>query len=73
MQAYVHVHCYVCEVSTFTDADTTLTVTSATTLAGGTNSYIRVDDEIMQITGVSGNNLNVTRGLLGTTASAHSG
>ena len=25
----------------------------------------------MQITGVSGNNLNVTRGLLGTTASAH--
>jgi hypothetical protein len=59
------------EGSTFTDADTTLTVTSATTLGGGTNSYIRVDDEIMQITGVSGDNLNVTRGLLGTTASAH--
>ena len=59
------------EGSTFTDADATLTVTSATTLGGGTNSYIRVDDEIMQITGVSGNNLNVTRGLLGTTAAAH--
>ena len=59
------------EGATFTDSDTTLTVTSATTLAGGTNSYIRIDDEIMQITGVSGNNLNVTRGLLGTTASAH--
>jgi hypothetical protein len=59
------------EGSTFTDADGTLTVTSATTLGGGTNSYIRVDDEIMQITGVSGNNLNVTRGLLGTTAAAH--
>jgi hypothetical protein len=59
------------EGSTFTDSDATLTVTSATTLGGGTNSYIRVDDEIMQITGVSGNNLNVTRGLLGTTAAAH--
>ena len=59
------------EGSTFTDADATLTVTSATTLGGGNNSYIRVDDEIMQITGVSGNNLNVTRGLLGTTAAAH--
>lgn len=59
------------EGSTFTDADGTLTVTSASTLGGGTNSYIRVDDEIMQITGVSGDNLNVTRGLLGTTAAAH--
>lgn len=59
------------EGATFTDADGTLTVTSASTLGAGTNSYIRVDDEIMQITGVSGDNLNVTRGLLGTTAAAH--
>ena len=30
------------EGSTFTDSDTTLTVTSATALAGSTNSYIRI-------------------------------
>lgn len=35
------------------------------------NSYIRVDDEILQVTGVVGNNLTVTRGALSTTAAAH--
>lgn len=59
------------EGATFTSSDTTLTVTSATALAGGTNSYIRVDDEFMRITGVAGNNLNVQRGVLGTSAQAH--
>ena len=59
------------EGQTFTADDTTLTVTSATALAGGTNSYIRVDDEFMQITGVSGNNLNVARAQLGTSNQAH--
>jgi len=59
------------EGGTFSEADATLTVTSATALAGGTNSYIRIDDEFLQITGVSGNNLSVTRGVLGSTASAH--
>ena len=59
------------EGATFTDSDGTLTVTSATALAGGTNSYVRIDDEYLQITGVSGNNLNVTRGVLGSTAQAH--
>lgn len=59
------------EGGTFTSSDTTLTVTSAAALAGGTNSYIRVDDEYMRITGVAGNNLNVERGVLGTSAQAH--
>tara|TARA_B100002019_G_scaffold250803_1_gene230850 strand:- start:1516 stop:4287 length:2772 start_codon:yes stop_codon:yes gene_type:complete len=59
------------EGSTFTDSDTTLTVTSATALAGGTNSYIRIDDEYLRISGVSGNNLTVERGVLGSTAAAH--
>ena len=59
------------EGSTFTDSDTTLTVTSATALAGGTNSHIRIDDEYLRISGVSGNNLTVERGVLGSTAAAH--
>jgi|TARA_B100000035_G_scaffold241018_1_gene209398 hypothetical protein len=59
------------EGATFTDSDTTLTVTSATTLAAGTNSYIRVDNEILRVTGVAGNDLTVSRAQLGTTAAAH--
>ena len=59
------------EGGTYTDSDTTLTVASASTLGAGTNSYIRVDDEILQVTGVVGNNLTVTRGALSTTAAAH--
>ena len=59
------------EGGTFTSSDTTLTVTSATALAGGTNNYIRVDDEYLRITGVAGNNLIVERGVLGTSAQAH--
>ena len=59
------------EGATFTDSDGTLTVTSATALAGGTNSYVRIDDEILRITAVAGNDLTVERGVLGTTAAAH--
>ena len=59
------------EGATFTAADTTLTVTSQTALAGGTNSYVRIDDEILRITAVAGNDLTVERGVLGTTAAAH--
>ena len=59
------------EGSTFTDSDTTLTITSAAALGGGTNSYIRIDDEILQISGVVGNDLTVVRAQLGTTAAAH--
>ena len=59
------------EGSTFTSSDTTLTVTSAAALGGGTNSYIRIDDEVLQISGVVGNDLTVVRAQLGTTAAAH--
>ena len=59
------------EGGTYTDSDTTLTVASASTLGAGTNSYIRIDDEILQVTGVVGNNLTVTRQALSTTAAAH--
>ena len=59
------------EGATFTASDTTLTVTSQTALAGGTNSYVRIDDEILRITAVAGNDLTVERGVLGTTAAAH--
>ena len=59
------------EGSTFTSSDTTLTVTSATALAGSTNSYIRIDDEFLRISGVAGDNLTVERGVLGSTAAAH--
>lgn len=59
------------EGSTFTAADTTLTVTSATALAGSTNSFIRIDDEFLRISGVAGDNLTVERGVLGSTAAAH--
>ena len=59
------------EGSTFTSSDTTLTVTSATALAGSTNSYIRIDDEFLRISGVAGDDLTVERGVLGSTAAAH--
>ena len=59
------------EGGTFSDSDVTLTITSAAALGGGTNSYIRVDDEVLRISGVSGNDLTVVRAQLGTTAAAH--
>ena len=59
------------EGSTFTSSDTTLTVTSAPALAGSTNSYIKIDDEFLRISGVAGDDLTVERGVLGSTAAAH--
>ena len=59
------------EGSTLTDSDTTVTVTSVATLGATTNSYIEIDDEIMQVTGVSGNDLTVSRAQLGTSAASH--
>ena len=59
------------EGSTFTSSDTTLTVTSATALAGSTNSYIKIDDEFLRLSGVAGDDLTVERGVLGSTAAAH--
>ncbi len=59
------------ENGTYSDSDTTLTVTSAASLGASTNDYIRIDDEILRITGVAGNDLTVTRTQLATTAAAH--
>ena len=59
------------EGQTFTDSDTTLTVTSVASLGVSTNDYIRIDDEILRVTAISGQDLTVTRQQLGTTAAAH--
>ena len=59
------------EGGTFSNSDLTLTVTSAAALGVGTNSYIRVDDEILQVSSVAGNDLTVIRAQLNTTAAAH--
>tara|TARA_B100000686_G_scaffold31688_1_gene32851 strand:+ start:242 stop:3013 length:2772 start_codon:yes stop_codon:yes gene_type:complete len=59
------------EGGTFSDSDVTLTVTSAAALGAGTNSYIRIDDEILQVSSIAGNDLTVVRAQLGTTAASH--
>lgn len=53
------------------DDDLTLVVTSATG-APGANFRIRIDDEYMLVTGVSGTTFTVTRGVESSTAVAHS-
>ena len=59
------------ETGTYSDSDVTLTVTSAAALGAGTNSYIRIDDEILQVSSIAGNDLTVVRAQLGTTAASH--
>ena len=59
------------EGGTYSDSDVTLTVASAAALGAGTNSYIRIDDEILQVSSIAGNDLTVVRGQLGTTAASH--
>lgn len=59
------------EGATFSSSDTTLTVTNAVPLNVAINSYIQIENEILQVTAISGNNLTVTRGQLGTTAATH--
>ena len=56
-------------VTTFSGADTTLTVTSATDFA--TSDLILIDAEILRVTNVSGNDLTVQRGQLATAATSH--
>ena len=51
------------------------TETSVTVISGAAcadETYIKINDEIMYITNISGNNLTVVRGRLGTSASTHS-
>ena len=57
------------KVGTFSDSDTTLTVTSGTGIAN--NDFILIDEEILKVTNVSTNDLTVTRAQEGTAASAH--
>jgi len=59
------------EGGTFLAADTTLTVLNASAAGIVNNDYIRVGNEIMQVTNVSTNDLTVTRGAFGTTATDH--
>ena len=61
----------IAEGGTYSDSDVTLTVTSAAALGAGTNSYIRIDDEILQVSSIAGNDLTVVRAQLGTTAASH--
>jgi hypothetical protein len=54
----------------FIPGDNTLTVTSSTGLSVG--DYIRIGNEIITITSITGNDLGVIRGSLGTTPETHS-
>ena len=56
---------------TITDSATSIPVTSAATLGATVNGYVRIDDEILQVTAIAGNTLTVTRAVLGTAAAAH--
>ena len=57
------------EGGTFSNSDTTLTVTSGTGIA--TNDLILIDNEILKVTGVSTNDLTVVRGYAGTGANSN--
>ena len=57
------------EGGTFTNSDTTLTVTSGTGIAN--NDFILIDQEILKVTNVATNDLTVTRAQNGTTAATH--
>ena len=57
------------EGGTFSDSDTTLTVTSGTGIAA--DDFILVDDEIMKVTNVSTNDLTVVRAHAGTGANSN--
>ncbi len=52
-------------------ADPTLVVTSSTGFPNSGNFRIRIDNELMLVTAVSGNTWTVTRGIEGTTAASH--
>jgi len=54
-----------------TAAATTITVTSVLVFPPNPPFKIRIDDEVMNVTAIAGNNLTVTRGVDGTTAAIH--
>lgn len=57
------------EGATFAASDTTLTVTDSTGLLEG--GYIRIDNELIMIESIAGNDLTVTRGQYGTSDVNH--
>ena len=57
------------EGGTYSDSDTTLTVTSGTGIA--VDDFILIENEILKVTNVSTNDLTVTRAQLGTEAASH--
>ena len=57
------------EGGTYSDSDTTLTVTSGTGIAN--NDLILIEEEILKVTNVATNDLTVTRAQSGTEASSH--
>ena len=61
------------EGAEYSSSDTTLTVTdsSPSTHQIAADDFILIEEEILKVTGVSTNNLTVTRAQSGTTASAH--
>lgn len=59
----------VTEGATFGSGDTTLTVLNGTNFFN--EQYILIDSEILKITAITGNDLTVSRGELGTTAASH--
>lgn len=50
---------------------TTVTVASAPTLAVQVNDYLQIEDELVRVTAIAGNDLTVERGALQSTAASH--
>lgn len=57
------------EGAPFDSSDTTLTVSSAASIVVG--DYLRINNEILTIQSINGNDLSVSRASLGTTAATH--
>ena len=57
------------EGATFSSTDTILTVTDSTGFSVG--DVLQIDNELMSIGSISGNDVTVTRGVYGTTAATH--
>ena len=52
-------------------SDTTVTCTAASNLNISVNGYLRIEEEFVQVTAIAGEDLTITRGVLGSTAAAH--
>lgn len=62
---------YISERSSFLANDTTLTIASATDLGISTGDYLQIADEILRVRAINGNDLEVSRGQLGSMAVDH--